>query len=65
MANQEDLDKLNPPPGNITDQQMKQKVTLRKKDSSKIETGNTAEVKDEKNFSSEERSRCIKMPMKG
>ncbi|XP_064904877.1 ankyrin repeat domain-containing protein 26 isoform X3 [Columba livia] len=65
MAKQEDLDKLNPPPGNITDQPMKQKVTLRKKDSSKIETGNTAEVKDEKNFSSEEGSRCIKMPMKG
>ncbi|OPJ68718.1 ankyrin repeat domain-containing protein 26 isoform D [Patagioenas fasciata monilis] len=65
MANQEDLDKLNTPPGNITDEQMKQKVTLRKKDSSKIETGNTAEVKDEKNFSSEKRLKCIKMPMKG
>ncbi|XP_065489114.1 ankyrin repeat domain-containing protein 26 [Caloenas nicobarica] len=65
MAKQEDLDKLNTPPGNVTDKQMKQKFSLRKKDSSKIENENTAEDKDKKNFSSEERSKFIKMPMKG
>lgn len=65
MAKQEDLDKLNTPPGNITDQQMKQKLTLKKDDCSKMENENTIEEEDKKNFSSEERSKLIKMPMKG
>ncbi|KAM6420901.1 ankyrin repeat domain-containing protein 26 isoform 8-T8 [Pluvialis apricaria] len=65
VAKQEDLDKLNTPPGSITDQQMKQKLTLRKNDCLKMENENTIEEKDKKNFSSEERSKLIKMPMKG
>lgn len=65
MAKQEDLDKLNTPPGNITDQQMKQKLTLKKDDCLKMENENTIEEEDKKNFSSEERSKLIKMPMKG
>ncbi|XP_074024588.1 ankyrin repeat domain-containing protein 26 [Numenius arquata] len=65
VAEQEDLDKLNTPPGNITHQQMKQKLTLRKNDSVKMENEDTIEEKDNKNFSSEERSKLIKMPIKG
>ncbi|XP_010121240.1 PREDICTED: ankyrin repeat domain-containing protein 26-like, partial [Chlamydotis macqueenii] len=64
-AKQEDLDKLNAPPDNVTDQQMKQKLTLRKNDCLKTENENTIEEKDKKNLSSEERSPLIKMPMKG
>ncbi|XP_064302817.1 ankyrin repeat domain-containing protein 26 isoform X2 [Phalacrocorax carbo] len=64
VAKQEDLDKLSTPAGNVTNQQMKQKLTLRKNDSFKMEDENTVE-EDKKNFSSEERSKSIKMPMKG
>ncbi|XP_009979761.1 PREDICTED: ankyrin repeat domain-containing protein 26-like [Tauraco erythrolophus] len=65
VANQEDLDKLNTPPGNITNQQMKHKLTLRKNDCLEVENENTIEEKEKDNFSSEERSKVIKMPMKG
>ncbi|KAM9293509.1 ankyrin repeat domain-containing protein 26 isoform 2-T2 [Morus bassanus] len=65
VAKQEDLDKLNTPAGNITNQQMKQKLSLRKNDSLKMENENTIEEEDKKNFLSEERSKSIKMPMKG
>ncbi|KAM6092037.1 ankyrin repeat domain-containing protein 26 [Theristicus caerulescens] len=64
-AEQEDLDKLNTPAGSVTNQQMKQKLTLRKNDCLKMENENTIEEKDKKNFSSEKRSKLIKMPMKG
>ncbi|XP_075599664.1 ankyrin repeat domain-containing protein 26 isoform X17 [Balearica regulorum gibbericeps] len=73
VAKQENLDKLNTPPGNVTDQQMKQKLTLRKNDCLKMENENAIEEKDKKNleekdkknFSPEERPKLIKMPMKG
>ncbi|XP_074683667.1 ankyrin repeat domain-containing protein 26 isoform X7 [Strix aluco] len=65
VAKQEDLDKLHTPAGNVTDQQMKQKVTLKKIDHLKVENENTTEEKDKKNFLSEERSTLIKLPMKG
>lgn len=65
VAKQEDLDKLNTPADNVTNQQMKQQITLRKNDSLKMENENTIEEKDKQNFSSEERSKLIKMPMKG
>uniref|UniRef100_A0A663F3W0 Ankyrin repeat domain-containing protein 26 n=2 Tax=Aquila chrysaetos chrysaetos TaxID=223781 RepID=A0A663F3W0_AQUCH len=65
VAKQEDLDKLNTLTGIVTDQHMKQKLTLRKNDCLKMENENTIEEKDEKNFSSEERSKLIKLPMKG
>ncbi|XP_054679812.1 ankyrin repeat domain-containing protein 26-like isoform X5 [Grus americana] len=73
VAKQEDLDKFNTPPGNVTNQQMKQKLTLRKNDCLKMENENTIEEKDKKNLeekdkkncSPEERSKLIKMPMKG
>ncbi|XP_074726306.1 ankyrin repeat domain-containing protein 26 isoform X7 [Strix uralensis] len=65
VAKQEDLDKLHTPAGNVTDQQMKQKVTLKKNDHLKVENENTTEEKDKKNFLSEERSTLIKLPMKG
>ncbi|KAM6286102.1 ankyrin repeat domain-containing protein 26 isoform 6-T6 [Spheniscus humboldti] len=65
VAKQEDLDKLNTPADNVTNQQMKQQITLRKNDSLKMENENTIEEKDKQNFSSEERSKLIKMPVKG
>ncbi|CAN8210866.1 unnamed protein product [Coccothraustes coccothraustes] len=64
MAKEENVDKLNTPPGDITNQQMKEKLTLRKNDSLKMEDENTTEEKVNKNFSPEERSEIIKMPMK-
>ncbi|XP_056195449.1 ankyrin repeat domain-containing protein 26-like isoform X2 [Falco biarmicus] len=64
VAKQECLDKLNIPSGNVTDRQMKQKITLRKNDYLKMENENTIEEKGEKNFSSDESSKLIKMPMK-
>ncbi|XP_009464674.1 PREDICTED: kinesin-related protein 4-like, partial [Nipponia nippon] len=64
VAEQEDLDKLNTPAGSVTNQQMKQKLTLRKNDCLKMEKENTIEEKDKKNFASEKRSKLIKMPMK-
>lgn len=65
VAKQEDPDKLNTPAGNFTNQQVKQKLTLRKSDCLKTEHENTIEEKDRKNFSSEETSKLNKMPMKG
>ncbi|PKU49235.1 ankyrin repeat domain-containing protein 26 [Limosa lapponica baueri] len=65
VAEQEDLDKLNKAAGNVTDQQMKQKPTLRTNDSLKMGNESIIEEKDNKNFPSEERSKLIKMPMKG
>ncbi|XP_069658164.1 ankyrin repeat domain-containing protein 26 isoform X5 [Haliaeetus albicilla] len=65
VAKQEDLDKLNTPTGIVTDQHMKQKLTLRNNDCLKMENENTIEEKDKKNFSSEETSKLIKLPMKG
>ncbi|XP_026723792.1 ankyrin repeat domain-containing protein 26-like [Athene cunicularia] len=64
VAKQEDLDKLHTPAGNVTDQQMKQRFTL-KNDCLKVENENTIEEKDKNNFLSEERSTLIKLPMKG
>ncbi|XP_051466846.1 ankyrin repeat domain-containing protein 26 isoform X10 [Apus apus] len=61
----EDLDKLNTPSSNVTDQQMKQKLTLRMNDSLNMENEITLEEKEETNLSSEERSKLIKMPTKG
>ena len=60
MAKQECVDKLN----NITNRQMKQKITVRKNDCLKMENENTIEEKGKKNFSSEESSKLIKMPVK-
>ncbi|XP_069707034.1 ankyrin repeat domain-containing protein 26 [Phaenicophaeus curvirostris] len=65
VTKQEDLDKLITPPGNITNEQMKQELSLRNNDGSEMENKNIIEEKDKKNFSSEERPRLIKMPMKG
>ena len=64
VAKQECLGKLNIPSDNITNRQMKQKITVRKNDCLKMENENTIEEKDKKNFSSEESSKLIKMPMK-
>ncbi|KAM9582436.1 ankyrin repeat domain-containing protein 26 [Guaruba guarouba] len=65
MTNQDDLDKLNTPPSNTADQQRKQKLALRKNECLKMENESALEEKDKKNFSSEKRSKLIKMPMKG
>lgn len=64
MAKEENVDKLSTPPGNITNQKMKEKLTLRKNDCLKMEDENTTEEKVNKNFSPEERSEIIKMPVK-
>ncbi|XP_068025886.1 ankyrin repeat domain-containing protein 26 isoform X6 [Melanerpes formicivorus] len=62
---QEDLDKLHtPPPGNVTNQQVKQKLTVRKNGHSKMENGNAMEEKDKTPLSSEEKSTLLKMPKK-
>ncbi|KAJ7426966.1 ankyrin repeat domain-containing protein 26 [Willisornis vidua] len=65
VAEQEDVDKLSTPPGNITNQQMKEKLSLRKNDCLKMEDENSTEEQDKTNFSPEERSKLIEMPMKG
>ncbi|KAM9231012.1 LOW QUALITY PROTEIN: uncharacterized protein RG961_004576 [Leptosomus discolor] len=65
VAKQEDLDKLNIPSGNVTNQQVKQKPTGREDDCLKMETENSLAEKDKKSFSSEERSKLIQLPMKG
>ncbi|XP_075283988.1 ankyrin repeat domain-containing protein 26-like isoform X6 [Opisthocomus hoazin] len=65
VGKQEDLDELNTLPDNVTNQQMKQKVALRKNDCLKMENENTIEEEDKKNFSSEERSTLTEMPVKG
>ncbi|XP_030113081.4 ankyrin repeat domain-containing protein 26 isoform X5 [Taeniopygia guttata] len=54
VAKEENVDKLNTPPGSINNQQMKEKLTLRKNDSLKMEDENTTEEKVNKNFSPEE-----------
>lgn len=64
VAKEEIVDILNTPPANITTQQMKEKLTLRKNDCLKMEDENTTEEIVNKNFSPEERSVIIKMPMK-
>lgn len=63
VAEDENVGKFSTPPGNITNQQMKEKFTLRKNDCLKMKDENTTEEKV-KNFSPEERSEIIKMPMK-
>ncbi|KAM9230993.1 uncharacterized protein RG961_004554 [Leptosomus discolor] len=65
VAKQEDLDKLNRPSGNVTNQQVKQKPTGREDVCLKMETENSLAEKDKKSFSSEERSKLIQLPMKG
>lgn len=65
MAKQDDLDNLNTPPSSTADQQRKQKLTLRKNECLKMENESAIEEEDKKNFSSEKRSKLIKMPMKG
>ncbi|XP_064512136.1 ankyrin repeat domain-containing protein 26 isoform X10 [Pseudopipra pipra] len=65
VAKQEDVAELSTPPGNITNKEMKEKLTLRKNDCLKMENENSTEEKDKKNFSPEERSKLIKMPLKG
>ncbi|XP_064278378.1 ankyrin repeat domain-containing protein 26 isoform X3 [Passer domesticus] len=54
VAKEENIDKLNAPPCNITNLQMKEKLTLRKNDSLKMEDENITEEKLSKNFSPEE-----------
>uniref|UniRef100_A0A8C3RAL2 Ankyrin repeat domain-containing protein 26 n=1 Tax=Cyanoderma ruficeps TaxID=181631 RepID=A0A8C3RAL2_9PASS len=54
VAKEENVDKLNTPPGNSTNQKMKEKLTLRKNDCLKMEDENTTEEKVNKNFSPEE-----------
>ncbi|XP_039426334.1 ankyrin repeat domain-containing protein 26-like isoform X5 [Corvus cornix cornix] len=54
VAKEEIVDKLNTPLGNITDQQMKEKLTLRKNECLKMEDESTTEERVNKNFSPEE-----------
>ena len=63
VAKQECLGKLNIPSHNITNRQMKRKITVRKNDCLKMENENTIEEKDKKNFLSGESSKLIEMPM--
>ncbi|XP_042647870.1 titin homolog isoform X3 [Tyto alba] len=65
VAKQEDLDKINTLSGNITNQQMNQKLALRKNDHLKVEKENTVEEKHKKKFPSEERSKLMRLPIKG
>ncbi|XP_033918932.1 ankyrin repeat domain-containing protein 26 isoform X2 [Melopsittacus undulatus] len=65
MTKQDDPDKSYTPPSNTADQQRQQKLTLRKNECLKMENESAIEEKDKKNFSSEKRSKLIKMPMKG
>ncbi|XP_046763113.1 ankyrin repeat domain-containing protein 26 isoform X3 [Gallus gallus] len=58
VEKQEDLDKLNTPAGNITNQPVKEKLALRKNEK-------MTEEKHTKNFSSEERPKLVEMPIKG
>ncbi|XP_030094439.1 ankyrin repeat domain-containing protein 26-like isoform X2 [Serinus canaria] len=60
VAKEENVDKLNTPPRNITNQQMKEELTLRKNDSLKMEDENTTEEKVNKNFSPEESELALK-----
>lgn len=63
MEKQEDLDKLNAPAGNAN-QQMKQKLNLRKNECLKTEDDKITEEKHKKDFSSEETSNVNEMPIK-
>ncbi|XP_030912767.1 ankyrin repeat domain-containing protein 26-like [Geospiza fortis] len=54
VAKEENADKLNTPPANITNQQMREKLTLKKNDSLKMEDENTTEENVNKKFSPEE-----------
>ncbi|XP_014748563.1 PREDICTED: ankyrin repeat domain-containing protein 26 isoform X4 [Sturnus vulgaris] len=54
VAEEENADKLNTSQGSITNQQMKEKLTLRQNDCLKMEDENTTEEKVIKNFSPEE-----------
>ncbi|KAM7055656.1 ankyrin repeat domain-containing protein 26 isoform 4-T4 [Acridotheres tristis] len=54
VAEEENVDKLNTSQGSITNQQMKEKLTLRQNDCLKMEDENTTEEKVIKNFSPEE-----------
>ncbi|KAM6320946.1 ankyrin repeat domain-containing protein 26 [Aegotheles albertisi] len=65
VAKQEDLGKLNTPSSSVTNQEIKQNLTLRMSDCLKMENENIIEEKDKNYFSSEERSKLITMPMKG
>lgn len=65
VAKQEDLDKLSTLQENVTNQQMKQKLTPKKNESLKMEGENAVEEKDKKNFSSEPRSKLVKTSTKG
>ncbi|XP_063998132.1 ankyrin repeat domain-containing protein 26 isoform X5 [Pogoniulus pusillus] len=65
LPKQEDLNKLDTPSGNITNQQVMQKLTVRNNDHLKMENENTMAEKGKKCLSSEERSTLIKMPTKG
>lgn len=63
MEKQEDLDKLNASAGNAN-QQMKQKLNLRKNECLKTEDDKIIEEKHKKDFSSEETSNVNEMPIK-
>lgn len=63
VEKQEDLDKLNAPAGNAN-QQMKQKLNLRKNECLKTEDDKIIEEKHKKDFSSEETSNVNEMPIK-
>ncbi|KAI1239266.1 hypothetical protein IHE44_0012381 [Lamprotornis superbus] len=54
VAEEENVDKLNTSQGGITNQQMKEKLTLRQNDCLKMKDENTTEEKVIKNFSPEE-----------
>ncbi|XP_035177653.1 ankyrin repeat domain-containing protein 26-like isoform X4 [Oxyura jamaicensis] len=64
VEKQEDLDKLNTPAGNAINQQMKQKLNLRKNECMKTEDEKIIEEKHKKDFSSEETSKVNEMPIK-
>lgn len=63
VEKQEDLDKLNASAGNAN-QQMKQKLNLRKNECLKTEDDKIIEEKHKKDFSSEETSNVNEMPIK-
>ncbi|XP_062439358.1 ankyrin repeat domain-containing protein 26 [Rhea pennata] len=63
VANQEDLGKLNILPGNVTSQQMKQRLPLKNSDYLRTEN-EEMEEKHKKVFSSKKRSKLIEMPLK-
>ncbi|XP_067171310.1 ankyrin repeat domain-containing protein 26 isoform X3 [Apteryx mantelli] len=63
VAKQEDLGKLNILPGDVTNQQMKQRLPL-KSDCLRTENEEMEEEKHKKFFSSKKRSKLIEMPLK-